>query len=63
MALTKIQSRALAKLHRRGGWESAYGLQESLGTLDALYRKGLVHKKMGLGSMAFPRSSIMYKEK
>jgi hypothetical protein len=63
MALTKSQSRALAKLRRRGGWASSYELKETLGTLNALHNKGFADRRGGLGAMAFPRVSITFKAK
>jgi hypothetical protein len=61
VVLSKPQGRALRKLKIRGGWHSAYQLQESMGTLNSLCSKGLVTKKQGLGSLAFPRTGIMYR--
>ena len=63
--LTSSQVIALDKLKRKGGWGCAYALQESMGTLDALVRKGFAvsrgHGK--LGAMYSPRTSVEYKAK
>lgn len=39
---------------------TAYSANESLGTLDALQRRGFLRAQRGLGSMAFPHTSIRY---
>lgn len=59
--LTKNQQRALGKLGVL--WKSAYELQESKGTLDALVRRGLADRKHGIGSMAFPRTNVTYRRR
>lgn len=63
MILTEAQNRAFNKLFNSRKWESAYGLQESRGTLDALVRKGLLITKRGLGCIFDPRVGIKYKVK
>ena len=42
-------------------WHTAYDLQCSKATLDALHSRGLVDKKFGPGSMFSPRTNIYYK--
>lgn len=60
MKLTPIQERALAKLDESEG-RSAYDIQESLGTLNALSLKGLVRAhRSGLGSLYSPRVGITW---
>ena len=61
--LSEVQKRAYNKLKKRGGWHSAYGLQESLATLGALEKKGLVisRGRGRVGSFAFPHTGIEYK--
>jgi hypothetical protein len=41
--------------------ESAYGLRVSMGTLNALEARGLVRSVRGVGSIAFPHTSIMWR--
>jgi hypothetical protein len=58
--LSKAQERALAKLAQE--WQSAYDLQESITTLDALVGKGFAARKVNtLGSMFSPRTSCLYR--
>lgn len=61
--LTSIQQRALNKLKKLNDWECAYSLKESMATLDALVRKGLLKKRGAgkVGSMFEPRVVIEYK--
>lgn len=60
--LSAAQNRASNKLTRE--WQSAYGLQESLATLDALVKHGLcIRRGGGLGSIFSPRTSWEYKLK
>lgn len=60
--LTPSQEKALKKFES-GKEYSAYDLQTSLATLNALVTKGYLSSKHGLGAMAFPASSIMFKLK
>ncbi len=53
--LTKPQVKALEWL--KSGPGSAYGMQVSLNTLNALALKGLVIFPSQLGAIAFPRSA------
>ncbi|MAK54688.1 MAG: hypothetical protein CML17_02350 [Pusillimonas sp.] len=62
MKLTKSQKEALEKFSD-GKWHSAYDVQSGLNTLNALFNKGLLDRKAGLGSMAFPRNGIKFKLK
>lgn len=59
--LSMKQIEALKKLGTCGEWESAYGLQESLSTLNLLAKRGLAEKKAELGYMFSPRNGLMYK--
>jgi len=61
MRLSKTQERALVKLLDYPNGESAYGLDESLSTLQALAKKGLLKKVAGLGSMWSPRTNIEFR--
>lgn len=54
------QQRAINKL-KDMEWKSAYDIQESRNTLDALVSKGVLESRGGLGSMAFPRNNILYR--
>lgn len=57
--LSDTQQRTLRKLD--SSWKCAYELGESLGTLNALVRKGLVESKGDLGALFFPRTSIDFR--
>jgi hypothetical protein len=57
--LTVVQSSALSKL--ADGESSAYRLRAGLGTLRSLEKRGLVVSRGGLGSMAFPHTSIQWR--
>lgn len=58
--LSPAQERALAKLSDK--WQSAYTLQESMNTLDALVRRGLAARNYGgVGSLFSPRTAIHYR--
>lgn len=46
---------------RDGKPQSSYDLRATLTTMRALEGRGLVTSKHGLGSMAFPQSSIMWR--
>lgn len=59
--LSAAQISALAVLARADGWQSSYKLRLGLSTLEALRSRGLVNKKAGLGSMAFPHTAIEWK--
>ncbi len=63
MILSYTQNRAFNKLFDSRKWLSAYELQESRGTLDALVRKGLLITRHGLGCIFDPRVGIKYKVK
>ena len=61
MKLSKAQERALAKATRE--WKSAYELQESISTLNALVSKGMLQKRRtDLGSMYAPRNANEYRK-
>lgn len=57
-ALTEAQRRAYEKLTAKP--QSAYILQESMATLNALVSKGCARKISGLGSMFDPRTNVEY---
>lgn len=61
MRLSKTQERVLVKLLDYPHGESAYGLDESLSTLQALAKKGLLKKNAGLGSLWSPRTNIEFR--
>ena len=65
--LSPTQERTLRKLKKAKGWVSAYGMQESLATLNALWGKGLIKRgylqKGGLGSFSSPQTDIVWKAK
>ena len=62
MRLTVVQVAALRKLAGAGEvGDSAYGLQVSRATLDALWRRGLAKAHAPVGSLFFPRSTIGYR--
>ena len=42
-------------------WQSAYDLQCSLATLNALWKKGLLERKDCIGSYFFPRNNIVFR--
>lgn len=61
--LSKVQKRAYGKLKKSGGWVCPYSLRESMATLDALEKRGLV-KVRGYGELGAswsPRTTIEYK--
>lgn len=58
--LSEAQRRALEKLAGRTRPASGYGLYERLNVLDALERRGLAYAERGLGSVAFPNTSILW---
>lgn len=60
MKLTDAQRRALAKF-ADGAWHSAYDVQASLATLNALRKRGLLQRQSGLGALFSPRTSIEYR--
>ena len=62
MILSKVQERTLSKmeLHK---WYSAYGLQCSLSTLNALIRKDKVVSRHNLGHLFSPRTEILFRRK
>jgi uncharacterized protein YjhX (UPF0386 family) len=60
-SLSKAQQRALNKLTDKG--QCAYELKERISTLEALVKRGYVIVERGLGSMAFPRTSILFRKK
>lgn len=61
--LSNVQRRAYNKLKKRGGWQSSYDLHESMATMGALEKKGLVvcRGRGKLGSMFSPQTVIEYK--
>jgi hypothetical protein len=62
--LNPFQRKALTKLAPLNGdiqWRDAYSLKQSLATMRSLEKKGYVESRHGLGSMAFPRSSIEWR--
>ena len=59
--LSKAQEAALEKLSETE-WKSAYDVDCSLATLNALVTKGYARSKHTVGSMAFPRNSILFKK-
>lgn len=61
MKLTPKQEEALKKLTNE--WQSAYSLQISMGTLNALVRRGLAQISYERGHMFFPQNHTMYKLK
>lgn len=61
MKLTIAQERALSKLSAE--WKSSYCLQESLATLSVLCKRGLSEARHELGSIVFPRTSILFRLK
>jgi len=62
MKLSKVQIRTLNKLNAYE-WQSAYKINESLATLQALVHKGLVESKHTLGAFSFPRTGILFRIK
>lgn len=61
MKLSTAQKRALEKATSE--WKTAYTLQESLATLNALVRLGLLQKRRTeLGSMYDPRNANAYRK-
>jgi len=63
MKLSIAQKRALEKLSETT-WKSAYELQESMATLNALYNKGLVKRRNEgvVGSFWTPSTTIEYRK-
>lgn len=61
--LTSAQKKAYNKLQKTKDWMSPYDLRESMGTLNALERKGLIRVRGygRLGAMFSPRTTIEYK--
>jgi hypothetical protein len=59
--LTKIQTEILDKMPK-GKELSAYDLQCSLATLNALYHKGYVSRTSRSGSMFCPRTGITFQK-
>ena len=58
--LTPTQARALAKL--TDDWNDAYGIGESIATLNAIVKKGVAeHKQDMLGAMFSPRTANHYR--
>ena len=62
MKLTPSQQKALDKLHD-GKWHSAYELQVSLNTLQALVNKNMAESRHELGSYYSPRTDIRFRIK
>ena len=61
--LSKVQEGAYNKLKRIDSWECSYTLRESLATMRALERKGLVKSRghYKAGAFAYPQISIEFK--
>lgn len=59
MKLTEVQWRSL-NWFADGHHRSAYNARSRLDTLEALYRRGLLSRRGGLGSTAFPHTSIKW---
>ena len=59
-ALTKTQQRVLFHM-KKGEWHSAYSLQTSIATLNALCNKGYLERKRGVGSIFSPRNEIQFR--
>lgn len=57
--LTPTQVEVLSRITEM--WQSAYELQASRATLNALVKKGLVQRRGGLGAILDPRTSIQYR--
>ena len=62
MKLSKAQSKVIDKM-TDGEWTTAYDLQCSVATLNALFDKGIVETKRISGSYYFPRTNIEYRLK
>lgn len=60
MKLTENMQKAL-KVLSRTEWRSAYDVQMSRGTLEALTERKLAEGRYGLGSIAFARTHIKYR--
>jgi len=60
MHLSYAQNRAYTKLHK-DAFKSAYELQESQNTLNALVSRGLAERKHEAGAFSFPRTGILYR--
>lgn len=58
---TPTQLEAL-KVLRLGVWQSAYELQVSIATLNALERKGFVENMRTSGAMFSPRTNILWRK-
>lgn len=63
VVLSKVQQRAYNKLKRAGGWLSSYRLRESIATMRALEKQGLVESKghSWPGSFSDPQVGIQFK--
>lgn len=60
-ALSKTQEYALSKLTNE--WQSAYDIQNSLGTLKSLVKLDLAEIKVQTGHLFFPRSCTFFRLK
>lgn len=60
--LSKVQERAYKKLKKHGGWECSYSLHESLSTMEALRRRGLIKSRGELkpGALWSPQTTIEF---
>lgn len=62
MKVSKVQKETLDKMEK-GKWYSAYDLDVSMSTMEALLNRGLVEKsKLRPGDMFFSRTSIEFKK-
>jgi len=57
--LSKTQSKVVRKMIDMK-WYSAYDLQCGISTLESLYKRGIVGKSSGLGSLFCPRTGIKF---
>ena len=60
--LSKTQQKALVGMHI-GIWYSAYDLQVSIATLNALHRMNLVERRSDIGVFYSPRTAVEFKRK
>lgn len=61
MRLSRAQTRVLNQMEPNK-WYSAYTLQCSVATLEAMRRKGFVRMKMRLGALFSPRVNILFQK-
>lgn len=58
--ISKTMLRCLNKLSYKK-WKSSYEVQESLSTLSALQKRGLVERKVELGYLFTPHTAIKWR--